>query len=59
MIKSELKKCYMKRSMLVFILKNSIVLHTFFACKQTESSTTNLKRNVAILEPIKDKYREK
>lgn len=29
-IKSELKKCYMKRSMLVFILKNSIILHIFF-----------------------------
>lgn len=55
MIESELKKCYMKRNMLVFILKNSIVLQTFFAFKQAESSTMNLKCNVAILEPIKDK----
>lgn len=29
-IKSELKKCYMKRSMLMIILKNSIIVHIFF-----------------------------
>lgn len=35
MIDNELKECYMKRSILTIILKNSTIIHIFFACKQT------------------------
>lgn len=39
----------------VYLKEFHYITFFFFACKQTEVSTMNLKCNAAILEPIKDK----